>query len=167
MSLGKLFVSVGASAYFLYYAQTAKDWHFIDNFNLMMHEAGHSIFFFTGEFTQAVAGSAFQILVPLVFAGYFYLRRDFFSGSLLIFWAGQNIINVSVYASDSVAMQLPLICGDACIHDWNYILNSLGMIRYTDIIGHSIYVVGVSVIILAMCLSVFYSRKSNIPKTAL
>lgn len=152
-------MALGATMYFLYYIRSSRDWHFIDNFNLIIHEAGHSIFFFLGEFMQIMAGSVFQILVPLVFVIYFYLRRNYFSSSLLLFWVGQNILNVSVYISDAIAMQLPLLGGDASIHDWNYILNSLGIIRYTDMVGSLVFDVGVLVIIVASYFSVMTSQK--------
>ena len=148
--------------YFLYYAQSSKDWHFIDNFNLIIHEAGHSIFFFLGEFIQIAAGSFFQILVPFVFVVYFYLRGNYFSSSLLLFWVGQNIINVSVYLSDAMAMQLPLLGGDSSIHDWNYILDSLGILKYTATIGSLVFGAGVLVIIAASYFSVITSQKNNL-----
>ena len=156
---GKLSVAIFATAYFLYYAQTAKDWHFLDNFNLIIHEAGHSIFFFLGEFVQIAAGSLFQILLPLIFVIYFFLKGNRFAAALLLFGVGQNIINVSVYISDAIVMQLPLLGGDSVIHDWNYILSSLGILRYTDAIGSFVFYAGLVVIILASYLSVMASQK--------
>jgi hypothetical protein len=155
----KLLIALGATAYFLYYAKTASDWHFIDNFNLIIHEAGHSIFFFLGEFMQIAAGSLFQILLPLIFVLYFYLHKNYFSASLLLFWVGQNFINVSIYASDALVMQLPLLGGDSVIHDWNYILDNLGVLRYTNTIGSLIFFSGIIIIISAIYLSLIMSKK--------
>ncbi|MEK7635388.1 MAG: hypothetical protein AAB446_03100 [Patescibacteria group bacterium] len=158
-NLGKLFVAICATVYFLYYAKTATDWHFIDNFNLIIHEAGHSILFFLGEFIQVAAGSLFQILLPLIFVLYFYLHKNYFSSSLLLFWVGQNVINVSVYLSDAIITQLPLLGGDSSIHDWNYLLNSLGILKHTSTIGSLTFDAGVLIIILAAYFSTVTSQK--------
>ena len=139
---GKLFVAVCAILYFFYYIKTSAEWHFIDNFNLIIHEAGHSIIFIFGEFVQILAGSLLQILVPLVFVIYFYFRENYFSSSILLFWVGQNFINVSVYASDAIKMQLPLLGGESSIHDWNYILDSLNVLQYTSKIGSALFEIG-------------------------
>lgn len=157
----KIAISVLATFYFLYYAETAKDWHFIDNFNLIIHEAGHSIFFFLGDFVQVIAGSLFQILVPVTFVVYFYVKENYLSSSLLLFWVGQSIVNVSVYVSDAILMQLPLLGGENSIHDWNYILNSLGVIRYTKILGSLTFDIGVLFILLASYFSIVASYKKH------
>jgi hypothetical protein len=118
-----------ASAYFLYYCFSYKDWHFIDNVNLIIHEAGHSVFIFFGQFISLLGGSFLQVTFPLIFVLYFFYRQEYFSASILLFWVGQNLINVSVYVSDSILMQLPLLGGDSSIHDWNSILETLGLLK--------------------------------------
>jgi len=157
----KLIIALIASLYFAYYCFSSTEWHFIDNVNLLIHEAGHVIFIFFGEFMNILGGSLFQILFPLVFVIYFYRNRDYFSASLLLFWVGQNFINVSVYASDAILMQLPLLGGDSSIHDWNYLLQKLGVIRHTDVIGQSIYIIGVVVIVLAIYFSFYFALNSE------
>src|SRR5882762_871742 len=98
---GKLAVSLAASAYFISYASTPSDWHFIDYVDLIIHEAGHLIFIPFGQFMHILGGSLFQTVFPLLYVGYFYFKRDYFSSSFLLFWTGVNLINVSVYASDA------------------------------------------------------------------
>lgn len=147
-------ITLTALAYLLYYIETRADWHFIDNVNLIVHEAGHSILFFTGDLLQSLAGSLFQILVPLIFSLYFLIKKNHFSGYLLLFWVGQNLINVSVYAGDAIKMELPLLGGDSSIHDWNFILNTLGLIRYTDQISTAIFALGVFVVLAAAFLAI-------------
>ena len=156
-SLIRLCVALVASAYFLYYCFTPMEWHFIDGVNLLIHEAGHYVFLFFGEFMHILGGSLFQVLFPCVFVIHFYREHDYFSASLLLFWVGQNLVNVSVYASDSIVMQLPLLGGDGTIHDWNALLTMTGLLRYTYVIGHGIYVAGVLVILCAIYLSIVTS----------
>ena len=155
---GNLCVSVFVSFYFLYYLSTFRDWHFLDGVNLVIHEAGHIIFLPLGEFMHIAGGSLLQILVPIIFTLYFVVQRRYFSASLLLFWMGQNLLNVSVYASDAIAMQLPLLGGDNVQHDWNTILTMLHILRYTPHIGYALYVAGAMSIIAAVALSVIFSQ---------
>lgn len=161
--VNKKYLKIGFSIliilYFFSYLNSAKDlsdWKMIDSVNLIFHEAGHTIFFFFGEFIQVLAGSAFQILVPLVFTIYFFLfRREYYSASILLFWVGQNIINVSIYMGDSIRQQLPLLGGESVIHDWNYILSSTGLLKYTDTLATITFNFGCLVIIVAAVLSIY------------
>jgi hypothetical protein len=154
-------IALAASAYFIYYASTPLDWHFIDGINLLIHEAGHWIFLPFGEFMHILGGSLFQTVFPIIYIVYFYLREDYFSASLLLFWVGQNLINVSVYASDAIVMQLPLLGGDGVIHDWNYILSSFHVLQYTPQIGSGIIYLGFFVIGIATLLALYTSQRQD------
>lgn len=153
-----LVVAGTATAYCLYYARTAADWHFIDSFNLLVHETGHLVFVPFGELLTTLGGSLFQIIVPAVFVGYFVTRSDYFSAALTTFWVGINVINVSVYARDAIVMQLPLITGDNLGHDWHNALSMMGLLRHTESIGLSIYVTGIATVMLAACMSILFSQ---------
>ena len=102
-----------------------------------------------------------QILIPCVFSAYFFVHRQYFSASLLLFWIGQNVINVSLYASDSIVMQLPLIGGDNVIHDWNEILSMLHILRHAYGIGHTMYGIGTLIILLGIALSIQTSQHKS------
>ena len=65
----KTVVALMAGAYFLWAAMHPADWRMIDGFNLVMHEAGHVLFMFFGEFMTILGGSLFQVLAPAAFAG--------------------------------------------------------------------------------------------------
>jgi len=161
----KLGVTIVTSLYFLSYINSAKEldgWRMIDSVNLIFHEAGHTIFFFVGDFLHTLAGSAFQIFIPCVLALYFFVfRKEYFSASLLLFWVGQNIINVSIYMSDAVTQTLPLLGGEAVIHDWNYIFSTLGILNYTSTLSHISYNMGIWTIIVAGGLCFYFSFKSD------
>lgn len=150
-----------ACLYFLNCLNTYTEWHFIDNVNLIFHEAGHTIFFFLGEYFQILMGSGFQILLPLSIAIYFFLHNQKVSGSICLLWVGQNLLNVSIYAGDAIKMQLDLLGGDSSIHDWNYLLTTSGLITHTDAIAQTIYVAGVITIAIGCVLSVYYSLKNT------
>ena len=157
----RIAVALAATAYFVYYATTPTEWHFIDNVNLIIHEAGHIIFLPFGEFMHILGGSLFQVIFPLIYVIYFYIRREYYSAALLLFWVGQNLINVSVYAGDAIAMQLPLLGGDSVIHDWNWLLSHLGILSYTPIVASTLYWLGVLVIGIAAALVTYIASNSK------
>ncbi len=155
---GKLLSAILVSAYFLYYLHTATDWHFLDSVNLIIHEAGHPIFSLLGHFIGILGGSLFQVLVPAIFVYYFYARAQYFSASLLLFWFGQNLVNVSIYARDAEAMNLPLLGGDNVEHDWNTILGQLSLLDHTALVANGIYALGVTAILLGVIFSIKTSQ---------
>ena len=159
----KLAIALIVFAYVAYYISdiSISSWHFIDGVNLIIHEAGHTIIFFLGEFVQIAAGSLFQILIPAVFAAYFFTHRQNFSGALVLFWLGQSLVNVSVYAGDAIHLQLPLLGGDSVIHDWNYLLLRLDILQYADKVSGSIYFLGILTVLAALVLSVFFSLEEK------
>jgi hypothetical protein len=135
-----LFLFLGI--YFVHISANPEEWHFFDGVNLIFHEAGHAIFFFLGEFLQIAAGSLLQVGIPLSIVFYFFFQKKNFSSYVTLFWVGQSIVNVSVYAGDAVRMQLPLLGGVSVIHDWNYLLSSLHLLWATEYIAGFLYILG-------------------------
>ena len=156
----RLAVALLAGAYFLWAAVHPDQWRLIDGVNLIIHEAGHIFFRPLGEFMMISGGSLFQVIVPLTFAGYFYFINKRFSSALVLFRLGESLLNVSVYAADSVHMQLPLLGGNDTIHDWNYMLNELGWLWHTGKIAGIIRALGTMTIIFALVWAIFITLRS-------
>ncbi len=148
--------------YFLGIASNPAQWSFLDNVNLLMHEAGHFIFMIFGNrFLFIAGGTIMQIAMPLIFVLYFYFSNQKFSSALAMFWLGQSFLNISVYAGDAVAKALPLLGGDSDGHDWYNMLSSLGLLSSTDFIASAIRSIGVIIILAAIILSLFFSQKEK------
>ena len=146
--------------YFLSSALRPEQWHFIDNVDLIIHEAGHWIFIIFGQFMSVLGGSLTQIAIPFIFVLYFYFKKNIYSASILAMWCGYNIVNVAYYLSDSVYMRLPLLGGESSIHDWNYILSSLNLLNRTSAIASVVNAIGIFVIIAGAVLAVkFYKTE--------
>ena len=122
--------------------------HFIDGVNLLIHEGGHVIFSPLGEFMHFLGGSLTQTLMPLIFAVYFFIRKDIFAGSIIVLWVGESLSNTSVYIKDAIVMQLPLIGGG--IHDWNHLLGQMGLLESSDTIGMVVYISGWVILIAGL-----------------
>ena len=157
----KTAVALVCAAYFLWAALYPEEWRLIDNFNLVMHEAGHLLFIPLGEFMTIAGGSLFQVVVPAVFAAYFLYHKKHFSSALLFFMVGESLLNVSVYAGDAFEMQLPLLGGDDSIHDWNWMLDRLGLLGSTREIAGAIRLAGTLAILTAAVWSLATARRQT------
>ena len=157
----KLVVAGLVSAYFFWCAYDPSQWHLIDGVNLVIHEAGHLIFRPFGEFMMIAGGSLFQVIMPALFLSYFCYKRQFYSAALGLFWVGESILNVSVYAGDSLDLQLPLLGGQDSIHDWNYMLSSLDLLPATPRIAGAIRVLGTIAIALASFGAFRFAQRAN------
>lgn len=155
---------VFAGLFILYFGWIALDpmqGSFLDTVDLPIHETGHLLFRPFGQFMMVAGGSLFQVTMPAIFVGYFVWQRSFYSAAIVLFWVGQSILNVWVYAADAVVMQLVLTSGftgsEGSFHDWNYLLTATGLISSTKLVAGIIRFVGTLVIISAGVLSVYYS----------
>lgn len=157
----KLIFAVLLSIYFLWIAYDPMLGSFLDLVDLPIHETGHLLFRLFGEFMGIAGGSLFQVIFPAVFVGYFVWREQYYSAAIVLFWVGQSILNVWVYAADAVVMQLVLTSGftgsEGSFHDWNYLLTQTGLLGSTKVVAGIIRSVGTLVIIASGVFSIYYS----------
>lgn len=161
----KLIVGILGALYFLWCAYDPFTWRLLDGVDFLIHEAGHPIFGIFGEFIGVAGGSLMQLLVPLAFFGYFTYRGHYYSASFVLFWVGQSLLNVFVYANDAVAMQLVLNSGltgsEGGFHDWNYLLEATGLLARTTQVAGLIRILGTLAIILAIAGCIRFSMKEE------
>jgi hypothetical protein len=131
---------------------------FIHNVNLIFHEAGHTIFSMFGLFIKLLAGSGMQIAVPAVICGYFALTRQPFAAAVALCWVGENFWDVSIYIKDAQEKALPLLGGEAVLHDWHMILMMLRKLQYDDAIGNATFAIGSAIYAFAIFVGVFYAQ---------
>lgn len=163
-NIPKLVFAVIATLYFLWIATDPMMdgfGNFLSFVDLPIHETGHLIFRLFGEFMMIAGGSLFQVILPIIFVGYFWRQEKPYSAAIVLFWTGQSILNVFVYANDAVVMQLVLTSGftgsEGSFHDWNYLLTNTGLIGSTSTIAGLIRLTGTLTIIIAAILSIYYS----------
>ena len=134
----------------IYWCLNRGNYGLIDNIDLVIHEAGHLFFSIFGKFIYTLGGTLMQIIIPSIIAGYFF-RNNYRTGVQFgLLWLGQNIINISVYAADAKAQKLHLLGGNRVYHDWNYLLNQLGLIEYDQTIGYIIFAGAIFIFIAAV-----------------
>jgi hypothetical protein len=120
--------------------------------NLMFHEAGHVVLFWAPELLYFFGGTLMQVVVPLVCMVAFVRSARMASAALMLWWLGQNMVNVGWYMADARTQAIPLLGGDAVQHDWAYLFGELGLLRYDTLIGGVVEVCGVGVMVAAVVL---------------
>ena len=157
----KLIFAGVLTIYFLWIAYDPMQGSFLDLVDLPIHETGHLVFRPFGDFLSVAGGSLFQVILPAVFVGYFVWHLKYYSAAIVLFWVGQSLLNVYVYAADAVVMQIVLTSGltgsEGSFHDWNYLLTETGLIGSTKAVAGIVRGVGSLVIIAASVCSVYYS----------
>jgi hypothetical protein len=131
---------------------------FLHNVNLIFHEAGHTILSFLGQFVHLVGGSFMQIAIPAALCVYFFITQQRYSSAIALWWTGQNFLDVSVYIKDAQERILPLLGGEASLHDWHFILLDLRLLIYDDVIGNIAYGIGIVLYIMAIAAGFYYSQ---------
>jgi hypothetical protein len=128
---------------------------FMHSINLPFHEAGHIVFMPFGSFMTSLGGSLFQVALPLGIGIAFLVKnREPFSAAIMLWWAGQNLMDVAPYIGDARALQLVLIGGHTGAevegHDWEAILTALGWLRYDRALARFSYALGICLIVVAL-----------------
>ncbi len=161
----KTIIAAVFTVYFWWCAYRPENAVFTHLINTPIHEAGHVLFRLFGEFIGIAGGSLLQILVPIVFFGYFVYHRKPFSAAIVLFWVGNNFLDVYVYADDAQVMQLPLLSGltgaEGGFHDWNYLLSETNLLDKTYLIAKILRFTGTLITVAAAIGAFVYARQGE------
>jgi len=114
---------------------------------LAIHELGHVLFGFLGEWLSVAGGSITQLAAPVAVALLLLRQRDYFGVAVGGAWLSMSLSNIAVYVADARAEELPLysLGGGDVMHDWNYLLGSVhllpqdariaGMVRFAALVA--------------------------------
>jgi hypothetical protein len=110
-----------------------------------IHEGGHLMFRFFGEFVAVAGGTLLQLGVPLMLASYFILHRQVQGAAFCIFFFFEQFLPISIYMADARAQELPLLTvgdTDNVIHDWNYLFGKFGVLDHDTQIAQIVRAIG-------------------------
>lgn len=108
----------------------------VKGLNLAIHEIGHVLFGFIGEFISIAGGTILELAAPLIAAVMFYKQRDYFAIAIALCWLGTAFFDVAVYAADARAGNLPLVGLTADPeHDWFIMLAETDLLNHDKTIG--------------------------------
>ncbi len=126
--------------------------------NLPFHEGGHVVFSILGSrLLTSLGGSLMQLIIPLACAAVLLLKtRDPFGAAFAVWWLGESFIDLAPYIADARALSLPLLGGNTGatspygFHDWNFILNELGILSSDMSIASAAHFTGAALMLLAI-----------------
>lgn len=104
-----------------------------------VHEGGHLLFGWFGQFIAVAGGTFLQLAAPAMLAIYFAFRRQPQGVTFCMFFLLEQCLPIATYMADARAQELPLLTvgsSDDVIHDWNYLFGHLGLLAHdTQIAG--------------------------------
>ena len=125
---------------------------------LPIHETGHLVFMAFGEMLHAAGGSLFQILFPLIFAGYFLNRRRCFAATVPLWFAGVSAVDIVTYIKDAPYGEMELIGGE---HDWSYLLGETRWMHASEKIGDAVLHFGGLLMLAAFLLGLYWHARPD------
>ncbi|MBF0478938.1 MAG: hypothetical protein HQL26_05610 [Candidatus Omnitrophica bacterium] len=119
--------------------------------NLGIHEFGHLIFSFAGQFINILGGPLIEVAAPFAGMWNFYVQKDYFSLMLCLGWLSTALFSCARYVGDARSMELPLVSpfGTAC-HDWNYLLGEMHILPWDHAI--SSFIGSIACLSMVVCL---------------
>jgi predicted nucleic acid-binding Zn-ribbon protein len=149
-------------AWTIYFASHGVDWEiiggsFLHNINLPFHEFGHVFFSPFGEFMHILGGSLFQVSFPFVLMFAFTLyQHENFGASVMLWWCGQNFVDVSPYIRDGLYRALPLVGGKGEeSHDWGNLLRIMGVEEKAPHYGNISFGIGCAIMCAGLAWGAF------------
>lgn len=137
---------------------------FLDNFLLIVHEAGHTFFsVFGSRFITILGGSLFQILLPAGILAYAWINRKKVLTQFSFFLIGLSWLDVAGYAADGGQQQLPLIGGlPESSHDWMNLLLDMNLLQYDMHFGITFAIIGLICYLAALAVPKFMHRYKEV-----
>lgn len=130
----------------------------MDLVDLAFHEGGHVLFgLLCSRFLMVCGGTAMQLLLPAAAAWHFRERQERASACGALWWLGQNLLGIGHYVADARAQQLDLVAGG--VHDWTYLLETVGLLTHDEGLGSAVQVLGCFIMALSMVGIYVYSRE--------
>ena len=139
--------------------------HFmLDNFLLIVHEAGHTFFSVFGVRTITIlGGSLFEVLLPVIILSFFWINKKKVAIQLSLYMVGFAFLQVAFYAADGGARQLPLIGGlSKESHDWYNLLAGWGMLDSDITVGVFLVITGALCYLAALLVPLYFKKYESV-----
>lgn len=107
-----------------------------------------------------------QLLIPAMFFTFYFIKKNKPGFQIALFWFGESMMNVSVYASDARTHALPLLGGNKTYHDWTWMLSRLDLMAYDTLIGDIFYYSGIVCFIIVFFAPLIIKPENKSARTA-
>ncbi len=107
------------------------EWTLFSGIIFGAHELGHLFWMPFGEWTSVAGGSLTQLLIPLGALALVWRGKDWFGVAICGLFLATSLAELSWYMADARAEMLDLVSfsEEGAIHDWNYLLGSVGWLN--------------------------------------
>ncbi|MDX1642301.1 MAG: hypothetical protein R3220_11420 [Balneolaceae bacterium] len=132
----------------------------IDNFLLIVHEAGHTFFsIFGSRVLTILGGSLNEILLPLLIVIFTVFNRYIKGTQFALYLFGTSWFSVAFYVADGGQRLLPLIgnLGKES-HDWYNLLRHFDMLESDSSIALTFTIIGTLVYVAALSTPLWMKR---------
>lgn len=122
----------------------------MDNFLLIVHEAGHTFFsLFGSRFIYILGGTLFEILLPFGIAVYGWFNRKRLVAQLSLLLTSFAWLESSAYAADALERRMPLIGNlPKSAHDFYNLFSMKGVLNDYMTIAWLMYSMGIITLLL-------------------
>ena len=110
-----------------------------------VHEGGHLLFHFFGEWIGVAGGTFLQLFAPFALAVYFIFRRQLPGAAFCALFLLEQFLPVGVYMADARSQSLEYVTvGDPELaeHDWFYLFSHAGLLDHDTQIGRVFRMLG-------------------------
>lgn len=110
-----------------------------------IHEGGHLLFRFFGEWIMVAGGTFLQLFVPFALAAYFAFKRQAPGTAFCLFFFFEQFLPVGVYMADARSQSLQYVTvddPDNALHDWFYLFSSMHVVDHDTQIGGTFRILG-------------------------
>ncbi|MDX1590889.1 MAG: hypothetical protein R3283_02940 [Balneolaceae bacterium] len=136
----------------------------IDNFLLIIHEAGHTFFGLIGNRTLTILGGSLnELIFPCILIGFFTINRYYKWTQFGLYFLGSAWLSIAFYAADGGQRHLPLIGNlGSESHDWGNLLSAWNLVQYDTQIAVILVGAGVLCYLAALLLPLFFYESETI-----
>jgi hypothetical protein len=134
---------------------------FIDTVGLIVHEGGHFLTMWAGEFVHFLGGTLFEIGVPAALTIWALTLNCKRLGAFALAWTSVASFSASEYSGDANALELKLLGASDSIedkmigHDWHNILGMIGQLDAAPLVSDMFWSVAVVAGLSAIALPIW------------
>lgn len=126
---------------------------------LPIHEAGHFLFMFFGRTLHILGGSFWQIMFMALWF-IIAVKQKSHVAPFALFWAGENMMDVSLYMRDAPLRQLPLLGGHKSGHDWYNLFTDWNIMDSAETFADIFYYLGFIICAGAIAAGIYLAIRS-------
>jgi hypothetical protein len=102
-----------------------------------VHELGHLVFAWFGEFMSVAGGSIAQVALPIAAMALFHKQKNRYAVAVIGCWLAVSLGQLAIYVADARAESLDLVSfsPEGGVHDWNYLLERMHLLKSDVALG--------------------------------